>query len=998
MEIKELHLRNIASIEKADIDFDKDLVDGLTGTPASVFLISGDTGAGKSVILDGISMALYKNTPRIAGVANVNHNVFTDNGGESIKINAIEQYTRLGITEKDESSSEVVFIGNDGLEYRAKLTLGMMLGNTDKATGKRMLKHRTPDWKIKAGNGDWMKCSNEIILAAVGLSFQQFGRMAMLAQGQFAAFLTGDKKEREAILEQLTNTEHFTAYGAAIRSLYDKANAAQKECQIKFDTEKLHALTEDEVRSINAEKDNAEKSKSVVDGKMKANEDKLRLVDAARRALAAKSAAEEEVRKAAVMAESDEYKSGKALVCDWDATAEERQRLSERKRASEILNRAKEDEARCREKFAVLSADLEYRLNEIKAQGDPNASVEACQKKIDDLKRRRGELRPDEINAALSKISSDKVALGRISSESENIRAEHAKTAEMASGIESDKKSLAALKSISDRSERSFKAAREKADEAMDRFLTMNTSVDEYMKKIRARLVADHAETCPLCGQNIGHVGMDGEFQEMLAPLRKERDETAATLAAAEDARNKAKAALDSALGAISTRESELGRRKAAEQEALDRLASGASKFGITIDRSLSGSIAAVLQKLESKEQSLKKSQKRAEELQKEINDALDEKKPLDAALKKYTAAAELAKTICGIRDTILSAGGEWEKGGSPAPCRCADIAGEWTSLLSAVSKTREAVDRQIAVINECNSVLDKYFRESGKDEAALEAVAGRNADVSSAREFIKETDANLKSGNDAVRNADLQLKDAMSGLGVAEPAEIPQREVLEAEKTELAAENDGIVSRLQTLKDKLAENAKNSERLTVLARELASARKTFDKWSMLNGFFGGTRFRTLVQTYILRPLLNNANLYLEKITDRYSLTCSEDNEQLSILVLDRYNKNQVRSATVLSGGERFMISLALSLALSSLNRPDMNVNILFIDEGFGTLDERSLDSVMETLEKLQEIAGQGGRRVGIISHREELDERIPVQIQVKKRGEGRSRVEVVSR
>ena len=89
------------------------------------------------------------------------------------------------------------------------------------------------------------------------------------------------------------------------------------------------------------------------------------------------------------------------------------------------------------------------------------------------------------------------------------------------------------------------------------------------------------------------------------------------------------------------------------------------------------------------------------------------------------------------------------------------------------------------------------------------------------------------------------------------------------------------------------------------------------------------------------------------------------------------------------------MVSLALSLALSALNRQDLNVDILFIDEGFGTLDDKSLDSVMATLEKLQEIAGQSNRRVGIISHREELKERIPVQIQVTKRGEGRSQVTI---
>ena len=90
------------------------------------------------------------------------------------------------------------------------------------------------------------------------------------------------------------------------------------------------------------------------------------------------------------------------------------------------------------------------------------------------------------------------------------------------------------------------------------------------------------------------------------------------------------------------------------------------------------------------------------------------------------------------------------------------------------------------------------------------------------------------------------------------------------------------------------------------------------------------------------------------------------------------------------------MISLALSLALSSLNRPDMNVNILFIDEGFGTLDKASLESVMDTLEKLRDIAGESNRRVGIISHREELDERIPTRIHVVKKGEGRSQVEIV--
>ena len=125
MRIKELHIRNIASIEKADIDFENGLNDSTTGTPASIFLISGDTGSGKSVILDGISLALYKNTPRLQGVVNPQKNTFVNAEGESVGVSSIEQYTRLGISPKDECYSEVVFDGNDGVEYRARLSLGI---------------------------------------------------------------------------------------------------------------------------------------------------------------------------------------------------------------------------------------------------------------------------------------------------------------------------------------------------------------------------------------------------------------------------------------------------------------------------------------------------------------------------------------------------------------------------------------------------------------------------------------------------------------------------------------------------------------------------------------------------------------------------------------------------------------------------------------------------------------------------------------------------------
>ena len=175
MKIKRLHLRNIASIEKADIDFEKDLVEAGTGLPAPMFLISGDTGAGKSVILDGIAMALYGKTPRIESVAGKKNNEFRDAGGREVNVFDIEQYTRLGITEKDECYSEVVFEGNDGREYRARFELGIHAGRKkDPATGKRILLYNTPVQKLTVGSESYEKSEarKRIEEAGKGCSFR----------------------------------------------------------------------------------------------------------------------------------------------------------------------------------------------------------------------------------------------------------------------------------------------------------------------------------------------------------------------------------------------------------------------------------------------------------------------------------------------------------------------------------------------------------------------------------------------------------------------------------------------------------------------------------------------------------------------------------------------------------------------------------------------------------------------------------------------------------
>lgn len=138
--------------------------------------------------------------------------------------------------------------------------------------------------------------------------------------------------------------------------------------------------------------------------------------------------------------------------------------------------------------------------------------------------------------------------------------------------------------------------------------------------------------------------------------------------------------------------------------------------------------------------------------------------------------------------------------------------------------------------------------------------------------------------------------------------------------------------------------------------------------------------------------LIRGANAYLRRLAPRYELDSQPGS--LTITVRDLHQGGAERAATTLSGGETFLVSLSLALGLSSLAKGSMSVDTLFIDEGFGTLSADYLNTVIETLENLHQM---GGKKVGIISHVDALRERIPIQIQVIRKGSSSSLVSVVS-
>lgn len=191
-----------------------------------------------------------------------------------------------------------------------------------------------------------------------------------------------------------------------------------------------------------------------------------------------------------------------------------------------------------------------------------------------------------------------------------------------------------------------------------------------------------------------------------------------------------------------------------------------------------------------------------------------------------------------------------------------------------------------------------------------------------------------------------------------------------------------GSISEIHTI---LNNDKHNIEQYASQKEVCDKARENYELYNRLDKTFGdseGKKLRMIAQSYILRELLNKSNDYLIKISDRYRLSCQSSS--LNIEVIDNYMGGRRRPVNMMSGGESFIISLALALGLSNLNNRLQSSNILFIDEGFGTLDNNTLESVMNTLVKLHEI---GGQKIGIISHVETLRERISTKIELTQKG-----------
>ena len=226
--------------------------------------------------------------------------------------------------------------------------------------------------------------------------------------------------------------------------------------------------------------------------------------------------------------------------------------------------------------------------------------------------------------------------------------------------------------------------------------------------------------------------------------------------------------------------------------------------------------------------------------------------------------------------------------------------------------------------------------------------------------------------------NADMLLKkhlsETLSKRSLEEVTEIIQEQKNQARQ---------IDQRTGEIRQALAEDRVRRESQQSLLANISQQQTRYDTWAHLSSLIGsakGDKFRKFAQGLTLDHLIHLANRQLQKLHSRYELR-QKHNEELSLEVLDTWQGDTARDIKTLSGGESFLVSLALALALSDLVSHKTSIDSLFLDEGFGTLDQETLETALNALDSLN----ASGKMVGIISHVETLKERIPMQIRVKK-------------
>ncbi len=301
------------------------------------------------------------------------------------------------------------------------------------------------------------------------------------------------------------------------------------------------------------------------------------------------------------------------------------------------------------------------------------------------------------------------------------------------------------------------------------------------------------------------------------------------------------------------------------------------------------------------------------------------------------------------------------------------------TEQLQALEQEARQLHDQIAQWRDAHPELD----DTGLDRL----LAMDDTQVGELRQRLQGAEKTLEQSRVLLQEREQRLHQHAALITLDTSVQAVDQALLELRERLVVHEQTCAELRAQQADDQRRQHASQA-----LAEQMEQARQQWQRWARLSGLIGsasGDVFRKIAQGYNLDLLLHHANAQLRQLARRYRL--KRGGSALGLLVLDTEMGDELRSVHSLSGGETFLVSLALALGLASMASSTLRIESLFIDEGFGSLDPESLQLAMDALDGLQ----AQGRKVAVISHVQEMHERIPVQIQVRRLGNGLSDVEV---
>ena len=919
MRIEKIVIENINSIEEAEINFSTGI---LANEP--LFLITGETGSGKSTILDAITLALYDKSPRYENTRNKEK---TENG-----LTTMQSTTNVLRKGTNDGKAEVWFAVG-GEHYIATWQMHKTRNGKYDMTNRRKLEVVKGEEKIILETK--IDTVNQRVAELVGLTYDQFVRSVMLAQGQFNTFLTSEKAKQTEILEMLTGTEVYSKIAEIVgRKKNDAKNEVEKATEL-YNSLNKNILSDEEVAELN---ENVNKNEELLKNnelEIKTAESKVanlekldRLnseIETSKSQLADLQSSFEKIleEKETLKKHRDELKlriveiSGKKAVADRMPLI---MSLLENADNSDMNGVIQDSD------FTEFSSQLTEAEN---AQKNATEAFDECNARLEKADLEGLQTQFNEHHNELVKLENWKTKCLRV----KQILNDYLNKKQI---IENKLVELDNLKKHFNICEGDFQVAKSTFEAKDAEYQVQKNMVADFMKSLRSKL--EDGKPCPLCGSTTHQYHDENVVNSLFATIEKAWIEARNAFEKTKDAKNKAEGEINLLNKSIENEKNllenlvknltdECNGKPVYDLERLDKgLSDCESKISIEQTK---------ISEINEKKQEAKAIQDELKQLQKKKNEA-----------------EEAYKTV--LRQ----------------------LAVKWKKLNDEYSK----VDSDIMKIDEIANGIKQIEGIERIDEFKGKTAVRDNIEKGSILIGFTRVLTNLISKSDEKKEIEkctetFYRNEVLKSLEALEN----QRKVLNLALSEV--------------RTKLSLNRQNSNQAEATKQDLQTKSNVLALWTELANAIGTTasdNFRDVAQAYTMRILLDQANYFLRKLSGRYELTCYSNS--LAIMVMDKEMGGELRSASSLSGGETFIVSLALALGLAALNDENLNIDMLFIDEGFGTLDGESLEMAVQTLGNMQKF----GRKVGIISHVDSLKERIHAQIQVTKRGKAASQVTIV--